>query len=311
MPLMVVSDHLTELAEVILAAALDMAWSQMTARYGRPVIRGGGRDGEAARFAVIGYGKLGGIELGYGSDLDLVFVFASPGEQVTDGERSLSHQAFFLRLAQRLIHVLSTQTGAGRAYEVDMRLRPSGQAGLLVSHIDAFTAYQRDKAWTWEHQALVRARPVAGDRPLGREVRALREELLLRPRDPGQLRREVVEMRRKMRENLERRNAGELDLKQTPGGLVDIEFLAQYAVLRHARECRELLIFTDTIRILETLESGRLLDYPTTKALTDAYRAYRKCVHAASLQRTRAMIGENELAAERAAVRRVWADWLQ
>lgn len=311
MPLMVVSDYLTELAEVVLSVALDMAWSQMIERYGRPIIRGGGRDGETASFAVIGYGKLGGIELGYGSDLDLVFVFDSPGEQMTDGERELSHEAFFVRLAQRLIHILGTQTGAGRAYEVDMRLRPSGQAGLLVSHIDAFAAYQRDKAWTWEHQALVRARPVAGDRALGEAFRGVREEILSRERDANELRRDVVDMRRKMRESLERRGSGELDLKQAPGGLIDIEFLAQYAVLRHADECRELLIFTDTIRILETLESGRLLDYSSAKALTDAYRAYRRRVHAAALQQTRAMIGETEFAEEREAVRRVWKEWLR
>lgn len=310
MPLMVVSDHLTELAEVVLEAALDMAWSQMTARYGRPVIRGGARDGETAEFAVIGYGKLGGLELGYGSDLDLVFLYESPGDQATDGERSLSHEAFFVRLAQRLIHVLSTQTGAGRAYEVDMRLRPSGQAGLLVSHLDAFAAYQRDKAWTWEHQALVRARPVAGDRRLGDRFREVREEVLARPRETATLRGEIAEMRRKMRENLEHRGPGRLDLKQMPGGLIDIEFMAQYAVLRHAHECPELLMFTDTIRILETLESGRLLDYPTTQALTDAYRAYRVRVHADALQQTRAMIGEDDFSAERRAVSEIWREWI-
>ena len=310
MPLMVVSDHLTAVAEVVLSAALDIAWSQMVARYGKPVIRGGERDGEIAGFAAIGYGKLGGFELGYASDLDLVFLFDSPGDQSTDGDRSLSHQAFFLRLAQRLVHVLSTQTGAGRAYEVDMRLRPSGQSGLLVSHIDGFAAYQRDKAWTWEHQALVRARPVAGEQALGERFHALREEILSRPRDKASLRREVTDMRRRMRENLDRSGEGSLDLKQTAGGLIDIEFLAQYAVLRHAHECRELMMFTDTIRILETLESGRLLDYESTKAVTDAYRAYRMRVHAAALQQTRAMIGDDELTAEREAVRRLWRDWL-
>ena len=311
MPLMIVSDHLTELAEVILAAALDMAWSQMMSRYGRPTIRGGDRDGETARFAVIGYGKLGGIELGYGSDLDLVFVHDSTGEQETDGDRrNLTHQAFFLRLAQRLIHVLNTQTGAGRAYEVDMRLRPSGQSGLLVGHIDAFAAYQREQAWTWEHQALVRSRPVAGNESLGEVFRVVRADILGAARDVDKLRREVAGMRRKMRDNLTRREPGKLDLKQTPGGLVDIEFLAQFAVLRYACECPPLLRFSDTIRILETLESAQLLDYDTTRQLTDAYRAYRMRVHAGALQQSRAMIGETELQAERDAVQAAWQAWI-
>lgn len=307
MPLMVVSDRLTDIAELVLAAALDMAWAQMTARFGRPVLAD---TGKCAQFAVIAYGKLGGIELGYGSDLDLVFLYDGLAEQVTDGKRSLSHQAFFLRLAQRLIHILSTRTRAGRAYEVDMRLRPSGQSGLLVSHIDAYGAYQRDAAWTWEHQALTRARFVAGDATLGKSFTRLRSEVLGRQRDNAQLRGQVTAMRDKMRASLDCSKAGQLDVKQMPGGLIDIEFMAQYAVLRHAHACPELLLFTDNIRVLETLESGGIVDYDTTKTLVSVYRAYRQQIHAQALQECRAMITADKFSDERAAVQAVWRQWL-
>lgn len=305
MPLMVVSDRLTELAEVVLNGALEEAWAQMAVRYGQPRL-----DGAIAPFLVIGYGKLGGLELGYGSDLDLVFIHGGDLSGQTDGKRQLSHQAFFLRLAQRLIHLLSTQTSAGRVYEVDPRLRPSGQSGLLVSNLDAFTRYQNEKAWTWEHQALVRARAVAGDADLGKRFRNIREQVLIAERSDAELREQVIAMRTKMRSNLESKKAGMLDLKQMPGGLIDIEFLAQYAVLRYADDCRELLIFTDTIRILETLESAQLMELDTVRKLTDAYREYRKCVHRDALQQTRAMIRETEFAAEREAVCRAWQVWI-
>lgn len=305
MPLMVVSDRLTELAEVVLDVALHEAWAQMAARYGQPRL-----GTSIAPFLVIGYGKLGGLELGYGSDLDLVFIHGGDLSGHTDGERQVSHQAFFLRLAQRLIHLLSTQTSAGRAYAVDPRLRPSGQSGLLVSNLDAFSRYQNEKAWTWEHQALVRARAVAGDAALAERFRGIREQVLVAERSGSELSEQVTAMRIKMRDNLERKQPGLLDLKQMPGGLIDIEFLAQYAVLRHASDCRELLIFTDTIRILETLESAQLMDLQTTQKLTNAYREYRKCVHRAALQQTRAMIKEDEHSDARNAVIQAWSHWI-
>ncbi|MES1925755.1 bifunctional [glutamate--ammonia ligase]-adenylyl-L-tyrosine phosphorylase/[glutamate--ammonia-ligase] adenylyltransferase [Salinisphaera sp. T31B1] len=306
MPLMIVSDNLTELAEVVLDAALDMAWQQMIARYGTPR----DEDGERQGFAVIAYGKLGGLELGYTSDLDLVFVYDGPTEKMTDGERELTHQAFFTRLAQRLIHVLSTQTAAGRAYEIDMRLRPSGKAGLMVSHIDAFARYQHDKAWTWEHQALVRARFVAGRASLGESFTRIRREVLAHPRELSQLAGEVCHMRRRMREVKDESTSERLDVKQMTGGLIDIEFIAQFMALRYGHECEELLLFTDAIRILETLESAGIADYDSVRSLTHAYRQYRQQIHADSLQRQRAMIDADRWPEFRREVARIWQEWV-
>jgi glutamate-ammonia-ligase adenylyltransferase len=307
MPLMIVSDHLTELAEVVLGAALAMAWQGLRARYGVPRLD----NGERAPFTVIAYGKLGGLELGYTSDLDLVFVYDGEPERATDGPRSLPAQAFFLRLAQRLIHILSTQTIAGRAYEIDMRLRPSGQAGLLITPIEALARYQREHAWTWEHQALVRARPVAGDAGLGARFIALREDVLAREREGSALTARVRAMRERMRRAKDHSNAAALDVKQMRGGLIDIEFMAQFAALRYAHDRREVVRFTDAIRILETLESAGIARYESIRTLTCAYREYRRRIHAQSLQRQRAMIPADALAETRAAVAALWDEWIE
>src|SRR5699024_2497082 len=183
------------------------------------------------------------------------FLYDSASQDVTEGgKRPLTHQVFFTRLAQRLIHILSINTPAGRCYEVDMRLRPSGDAGLMVSPIEAFGRYQREKAWTWEHQALVRARPVAGSTGLGVRFSEMRRTILGQKRDLSQLAEEVVSMRRRMREAKDKSTETHLDVAQMPGGLVDIEFMAQFAVLACGHDCPELLIFTDARRIFETLE---------------------------------------------------------
>ncbi|WP_348766648.1 bifunctional [glutamate--ammonia ligase]-adenylyl-L-tyrosine phosphorylase/[glutamate--ammonia-ligase] adenylyltransferase [uncultured Salinisphaera sp.] len=306
MPLMIVSDHLTELAELVLDVALDMAWHQMTRRYGTPR----DDDGERAPFAIIAYGKLGGLELGYTSDLDLVFVYDGATEAMTDGDRQLTHQAFFTRLAQRLIHVLSTQTAAGRVYEIDMRLRPSGKAGMMVTHIDAFERYQQEHAWTWEHQALVRARPVSGHAGLGARFDEIRRAVLAKRRDRRALAREVCDMRDRMRGVKDESQGEWLDVKQMSGGLIDIEFIAQFIALAYGADCPELLIFTDAIRVLETYESAGRADYEDIRTLTSAYRRYRRIVHAQSLQRQRAMTGQGQHAEQRRAVAAIWQAWL-
>ena len=183
-------------------------------------------------FAIIGYGKLGGIELGYGSDLDLVFLYhqANPDNP--------QQSVFFVRLGQRIIHMLNTHTPAGVLYEVDMRLRPSGASGLLVSSIEAYEEYQRHDAWTWELQALVRARVIAGDGMIKERFEAIRREVLGRERDPEQLRREVREMRERMRSELSHARTGYFDIKQDKGGIADIEFIVQYGVLLQLKKLR-------------------------------------------------------------------------
>ncbi|MFA7388207.1 MAG: bifunctional [glutamate--ammonia ligase]-adenylyl-L-tyrosine phosphorylase/[glutamate--ammonia-ligase] adenylyltransferase, partial [Thiohalobacteraceae bacterium] len=227
-PLMRVSDHLTEIAEVVLGEVLTLCWRELLRRHGAPDHRAAHK-ATPVGFGIIAYGKLGGIELGYGSDLDLVFLHDGPANGArTGGPKPLDAAVFFVRLGQRIIHVLNTLTSAGVLYEVDMRLRPSGASGLLVTSLDAFAEYQQTEAWTWEHQALVRARPVAGDPALAEAFAAVRRTVLARKRDPVALQREVREMRERMRQELDQRDPLRFDLKQGVGGIADIEFMVQY-----------------------------------------------------------------------------------
>ncbi|AXY44029.1 bifunctional [glutamate--ammonia ligase]-adenylyl-L-tyrosine phosphorylase/[glutamate--ammonia-ligase] adenylyltransferase [Halomonas sp. JS92-SW72] len=284
--LMKVSDYLTYIAEVILEAVLAMAWKHLTRKHGVPELADGSRAGAEPDFLIVGYGKLGGIELGYGSDLDLVFIHDGATQGSTDGQRPLDNAVFFTRLGQRIIHLLTAVTPAGTLYEVDMRLRPSGNSGLLVSSLAAFADYQRRDAWTWEHQALVRARVVAGHPRLVEGFDAIRREVLGRERDAEALREEVVKMRHKMRDHLGGKSGeGEFDLKHDPGGMVDIEFLCQYAVLAMGHEAPELLQWSDNMRILETLEAAERLPAKECQRLREAYLALRSSAHRASLTR--------------------------
>ena len=306
LPLMVVSDHLTAIAETLLHEALVQAWADVTVRHGLPrcVVDGVAR---TAGFAIIAYGKLGGLELGYGSDLDLVFLHDSAGEeQETDGERPLDNATFFARLAQRLIHVLTAPTGAGVLYEIDTRLRPSGRAGMMVASIDGYAAYQRAGAWTWEHQALVRARPVTGSAAIAERFCALRQEVLARVREPAVLRREVREMREKMREHLGSRNPAAFHLKQDRGGMADIEFIVQYLVLAHTAEEPILVRYTDNVRQLAALEATGILRSADANLLRDAYRQLRRRAHLAKLRDEPATITGNELKPYRDGVERLW-----
>ncbi|MCV6605488.1 MAG: bifunctional [glutamate--ammonia ligase]-adenylyl-L-tyrosine phosphorylase/[glutamate--ammonia-ligase] adenylyltransferase, partial [Porticoccaceae bacterium] len=184
LPLMQVSDNLTWIAEVLLEQVLMLAWRQMTERHGFP---GGVEVSGHPEFLVVGYGKLGGIEMGHSSDLDLVFLYDAEPNRHTDGERSIDNATFYLRLGQRIIHLLTTQTASGQLYEVDMRLRPSGNSGMLVTSLSAFQRYQQNEAWTWEHQALVRARPVAGSQQLAQRFEGIRHKVLSLPRATDEL----------------------------------------------------------------------------------------------------------------------------
>lgn len=310
-PLMMVSDHLTEIAEVVLGQVVRIAYDYLARRHGRPRCNTGEAECEPG-FIVIGYGKLGGIELGYGSDLDLVFLHDDSAlGQSTGGENSVDNSVFFARLGQRIIHIMTAHTPAGTLYEVDARLRPSGAAGMLVSNMTAFSAYQENEAWTWEHQALVRARVVAGDAALAERFLAVRNQVLSRPRDPAELQREVREMREKMRGKLSKAGEGMFDLKQDPGGIADIEFIVQYAVLRWAHEHPALLQWTDNVRLLQTLSDEGLLDVQDARLLADAYRTYRAEVHRVALQETMAVVEAQAFVEWRQGVTRIWHDLLE
>jgi glutamate-ammonia-ligase adenylyltransferase len=305
-PVMVVSDYLTAIAEVVLGQALNLAWQQMVKRYGRPVCTERAKQ-RVVQFAVIGYGKLGGIELGYGSDLDLVFLHDSVGEnQSTDSKKPIDNQVFFARLGQRIIHILDTLTPAGTLYEVDMRLRPSGNSGLLVTSVESFRDYQREDAWTWEHQALVRARIICGDEELRQRFKRIRTNILGLQRDVNQLRQDVCEMRERMRTELASKDDDVFDLKQGQGGIVDIEFMVQYHVLRWAHAHPELLRFTDTVRLLDMLAKTGHLESRAAASLAEAYRVYRSLYHHLTLRGEPALLKNGSHAEQQAEITYWW-----
>jgi glutamate-ammonia-ligase adenylyltransferase len=292
LPVMKASDALTIIAEIVLQKAYQLAWHQLKLKHGLPQ---GAEDMTPAKFAIVAYGKLGGIELAYGSDLDLVFLIDGDMQGNTDGPKIINNNVFFLRLAQRLIHIVTSMTRFGVLYEVDMRLRPSGNKGPMVSTITAFERYQRDEAWTWEHQTLVRSRFVAGDESLGNKFTDIRRQLLGIERDNHKLGRDVVEMREKMRERLSNKGSSKesrealygehanallsFDLKHDLGAIVDIEFMVQYAVLAGAHEHKSLTEWTDKMRLLDELGKLDTFSPKEVELLQNAYLAYRSVVH--------------------------------
>jgi [glutamine synthetase] adenylyltransferase / [glutamine synthetase]-adenylyl-L-tyrosine phosphorylase len=318
LPLMKVSDYLTWLAEAILEQVLALAWRQTVAKYGTPLRTDGTLCDPG--FIIVGYGKVGGLELGHGSDLDLVFIHDGDPQAETDGPKSIDGAQFFTRLGQRIIHLLTAQTNSGQLYEVDTRLRPSGAAGLLVSSLGAFSRYQENEAWTWEHQALVRARVLVGSQDVGQAFEKVRAQVLGKARDLVKLQQEVSEMRAKMRDNLGTKataagtaaNAFEatasFDLKQDAGGIVDIEFMVQYAALAWSQSHPPLLRWTDNIRILEELEHAGLMPAEDASLLREAYKAYRSAAHRQALQKDAGVIPGDQFAEERRQVMRIWRE---
>ncbi|QJP93476.1 MULTISPECIES: bifunctional [glutamate--ammonia ligase]-adenylyl-L-tyrosine phosphorylase/[glutamate--ammonia-ligase] adenylyltransferase [Pseudomonas] len=318
LPLMKVSDYLTWLAEAILEQVLALAWRQTVAKYGTPLRTDGTLCDPG--FIIVGYGKVGGIELGHGSDLDLVFIHDGDPQAETDGAKPIDGAQFFTRLGQRIIHLLTAQTNSGQLYEVDMRLRPSGASGLLVSSLGAFARYQENEAWTWEHQALVRARVLVGSQDVGQAFEKVRAQVLGKTRDLAKLQQEVSEMRAKMRDNLGSKstaagtgaNAFEatapFDLKQDAGGIVDIEFMVQYAALAWSQSHPPLLRWTDNIRILEELEHEGLMPVEDASLLREAYKAYRSAAHRQALQKDAGVIPGDQFADERRQVMRIWRE---
>jgi [glutamine synthetase] adenylyltransferase / [glutamine synthetase]-adenylyl-L-tyrosine phosphorylase len=312
-PLMVVSDYLTYIAETIVEFVVDYAWKLLTEKHGFPdnAMTGSplrtASHNKAQGFAVLGFGKLGGIELGYGSDLDMVFLYDTfDGNAMTDGEKPLSCTQFYGRLGQKIRHILDTKMLSGVLYEVDLRLRPSGNSGLLVTHIKAYEGYLRNEAWTWEHQALVRARFIAGDKTLQTEYEAIRKRILSLPRDVEKLKTEVREMREKMREALATKEAGSFDLKQSKGGIADIEFIVQFAILNQSAAYPDLTTYTDNVRLIEGLAAHGFFNTEQAQQLKAAYCRYRDFGHAQVLQGNKVVADELEFAQQRAFVEKLW-----
>lgn len=299
--LMKTSDYLTYLAEVILDEVLTIAWFELAKRYGEPL----------GEFIMVGYGKLGGIEMSYSSDLDLVFIYEVAEGTMTQGERSIDSHKFYTRLGQKVIHLLTTRMSSGELYDVDMRLRPSGSSGLLVTTLNAFIRYQEKEAWIWEHQALVRARTVAGSQPLAEKFINLRTSILQKKRELSVLSQEVKSMREKMRKHLDKSDqTTNFDLKHGIGGIVDIEFMVQYAVLAWAHKAPSLTMYTDNIRILECLSAVEQISEDDKQFLISAYQSYRAKAHKLALYQHTAVVKLELFAQERARVLSIWTSLL-
>ena len=282
-PLEALSDQLSLLADTVLAATLRHAWLDVAKRHI-----------ETPRFAIVGYGKLGGKELGYGSDLDLIFLYDDPHPDAPD---------LYARLVRKLSTWLTSATSAGILYDVDLRLRPNGQSGLLVSSVEAFLSYQRKSAWLWEHQALTRARFVAGDSAVGDAFEKIRFDILSQPRDLAALRTEVLAMRARMRES---HPAHPSKPKHAHGGIVDLEFIVQYWVLAYSHLHPELTGNIGNIALLKLAANAGLLDHDHAEACQAAYRYYRRVQHAERLNEHGTGEADAALSAHYAQVSALW-----
>jgi glutamate-ammonia-ligase adenylyltransferase len=278
-----VCHYLCDLAEVVLDAVYQLASKALQQQYGIPQCTEDGKRREA-RLAIIGYGKLGGYEMHYQSDLDVIFLHDSSGEQqVTSGEKCIDNSVYFARLAQKIISMTSVLTASGKLYEIDSRLRPEGSSGLLVSSTQAYLRYQLEKAWTWEHQALVRARLVAGSQTLLGEFGRIREQVLRLERDGVQLRRDIVEMRERIYSAKHPPEGERRDLKQSRGAMVDIEFLVQYWVLALANNIGSDCLYSDNISLLNELFRLNLITSSQSQ-LAGIYTDYHRLLHESVLQ---------------------------
>lgn len=288
--LMQVSDQLTWLAESLIEVVLILVKEPLYAKHGHPTCVDEGQH-RRTQTGVLAYGKLGGIELGFGSDLDLVFLHDSRGEQQhTNGKKSIDNTVFYARLAQKFVSFMGTLTPAGKLYEIDLRLRPNGNSGVLVSGIQAFANYQKADAWTWEHQALMRARMVYGAPNLHEQFNRLRRRVLAQVRSSVELKEAVASMRERMRSHLGSHQEDQLHLKQDSGGIADIEFIVQYLVLAHAANHPELLIYTDNIRVLDQIQVLELLSVDDATQLRNCYIGLRERLHRQVLQEASATV---------------------
>lgn len=307
LPVMKVSDHLTYLAEAIIGAVVNLAWQQVTARFGVPEHLSPNEKG----FLVIGYGKLGGIELGYKSDLDLVCLYKHSDSWTVGGKKQIDSHQFYLRLVQKIISIFSMNTNAGVLYEVDMRLRPSGDAGLLCCSLNAFEEYQQKEAWTWEKQALVRSRAVYGSTELRQHYEQLRQRVLSTSRDIENLKTDVREMRQKMYEHLANHNDDKFNIKTDPGGITDIEFIAQYLVLANAPTNPKLAYWSDNVRIFDIMAENNVITLNIAERLKDCYTSLRNRIHHLNLLGQPSIVPAEEFIEVRSFISKIWAEYLK
>jgi glutamate-ammonia-ligase adenylyltransferase len=281
------ADHLSALADILVAATIDAAWQTIQNRHR-----------EVPKFAVIAYGKLGGKELGYASDLDVIFLYDDDHPDAP---------ALYAKLAQRFITWMTSHTPSGILFDIDIALRPDGASGLLVSRLAAFEKYQAESAWVWEHQALTRARFCAGDSAIGARFEAIREAVLRQPRDAEKLKTEVLAMRGKMRDAHPNRSQ-QFDLKHDTGGMIDIEFIVQFLVLRHAAQYPQLTADIGNIALLKLCGELNLIDLGLAEEVAIAYRTFRRLQHQIRLQgHDRARVDFERVAQPAAAVKKLWS----
>lgn len=299
------SDYLSRLAEALLQAATQLALEDMIQRHGRPRYQDNGEWFEA-QLAIIAYGKLGSRELQYSSDLDLIFIHDSGSEKAcSDGLHELQNPVYFARLAQKIISIITLMTSAGKLYEIDVRLRPDGASGMLVSHIDSFTQYQREKAWSWEHQALCRARFVFGPNALQNRFTELRSEILCRPRERQSLSQAIVSMREKLRTHQPPVEDRGFDLKHGVGGLIDIEFISQFLLLLYSHKHPALQQYSATIPALHALAQAGIETECCTR-LAEIYPRLRNCMHLAALQQAATTVERPVVEGDSQLVRECW-----
>ncbi len=290
-------------ADVILEASRLLALRDKVQRHGNP--------GARARLAIVAYGTLGARGLNFSSDLDLVFLFEAAKGAVTDGDRSISNETFFARVVRRIIHTLEARTAAGSLYDVDIRLRPDGGSGLLVSSFDAYADYQRHRAWTWELQALVRGRLITPYSDLQERYAEIRKSVLCAPRDHDSLRVDIREMRGKMAAQSQTVGDGVFHLKESGGGTIDLDFLCQYAVLRWANDHPELVQSTANRGILQTLAEIGLLSDAAAADMIHADGVLRSALHSCALSGEPPMVSEEQVVTAGDTIRAVWRKWLE
>ncbi len=309
-PVMKVSDHLSWLADTCVDSAVKRAYQDLVARHGEPLCV---RNGEkiVPELLIIEYGKLGGLELGYGSDLDIVFVHNSEGSCCeTSGAKKLHNDVFFTRLVQRALHLLTTVSVGGKIFDIDLRLRPYGASGPIVCSLTAYENYLKNEAWLWEHQALIRARSMTTDTQLASHFAAVRQAILCQPRDLAEVRQSVIEMRQKILHEHGNKDKTKFDIKKDEGGIVDIEFIVQFYVLAYAARYKELCQFTDNVRILDACSDTGLISKECTMDLKEIYLGYRRHLHQLNLKLLPEVVEAGEFARERAAIQHYWASLL-
>lgn len=314
-PIMKVSDHLSWLAETCINNAVQYAYLELINKYGQPQCFV--EDGVyVPEVLIVEYGKLGGLELGYGSDLDVVFLHNGEGEKCeTSGangvdKSKIHNDMFFTRLVQRSIHILSTITAGGKVFDTDLRLRPHGESGPIISSVSAYENYLVNDAWLWEHQALVRARAVTNSQVLQDGFASIRQKVLCQPRKVDDVRTSIIEMRNKMLETKASNTSAEFNIKNDAGGLVDVEFIVQFLVLSYANKHPEICIYTDNVRILDACAVADLLDQENARELKDIYLMFRKYLHQLSLKMLPEVVDVALFASERSVVQNNWASLL-